>query len=92
VITLRIRQAKEALLENRVAFVPKHQCQAKVLRAIADAGNAIFAPAIGPAAGVIMREIFPGGAARAVILADGSPLAVGDVRPPAPPKFLARFP
>ena len=41
---------------------------------VADAGQAVFAPAIGAAAGVIVRQIIPGRAAGAIIFADAYPI------------------
>ena len=53
---------------------------------IGKAGDAILAPAIGAAAGMVMRERGPSDAIRAVILAHGAPLPLGQIRPPAPPR------
>src|SRR5215213_5978408 len=91
VVPLRIRQAKETLLENRIPPVPERQRQAKVLSAIADPGDPIFTPAISPAPRMVMREIFPRRAVRTVVLAHRAPLPFGDIRSPAPPMFVARF-
>src|SRR5258708_38608181 len=56
--------------------------------AVADAGEAVFIPAVGAGARMLMREIVPGGAVGAVILAHGPPRAFADVWPPALPVFL----
>ena len=85
VIALAVGQAEQALLENRILPVPKRQGETKPLLIVADAGDAVFAPAIGAAAGVVVREILPSVAIRTVILADGSPLAFGQIRSPQPP-------
>ena len=45
--------------------------------AIGDAADAVFAPAVRAAAGVIVRQIFPGVTVRAVVLAHRAPLAIG---------------
>ena len=63
VIALAVGQAKEALLENRIVSVPQRQREAKALAVVAETRNPVLAPAIGAAAGVIVRQIFPGGAA-----------------------------
>ena len=52
---------------------------------VADAGQSVFAPAIGPAAGLVVREVVPGVAVGAVILAHGAPLSFGQIGPPQPP-------
>jgi hypothetical protein len=49
VISLRARQAEKPLLQERIAFIPQHERQAETLLVVADAGNAVFAPAIGAA-------------------------------------------
>src|SRR5439155_13685326 len=53
---------------------------------VAKAADAVLAPAIGPAARVIMREMGPRIAVGAVILAHRPPLAIADIGPPAPPR------
>src|SRR5207302_7203439 len=74
-----------ALLEDRVALVPQREPEAQVKVLVAEAADAVFAPAIGAAARVIMREICPGVAVGAVILAHRAPLALADIGSPAPP-------
>ena len=85
VVALVGRQAEEPLLEDRIAAVPEGGGEAQELVAVADAGDAVLAPAIGLAAGQVVRQVVPGVAVGGVVLADGAPGAVGDVRPPAPP-------
>ena len=89
VVALAVGQAEEPLLQNRIAAVPQRQRQAEPLLVVADAGDAVLAPAIGPAAGVVVREVIPGVAVGAVILAHRAPLALAEVRPPLPPGLLA---
>src|SRR5665213_4082798 len=52
-------------------------------------GEAVLAPAIRAAAGVIVRKIFPRGAAGRIILAHRAPLPLGQIWPPAPPVLPA---
>ncbi len=89
VVALRAGEAEGALLEDRVAAVPQRQPQAEALLVVAQAGQAVLAPAVGAAAGVVVRKIVPRGAAGAVILAHGPPLPLGEVGAPAPPGSLA---
>src|SRR5882724_2765810 len=81
VIAFRVRQAVQALFEDRIAPVPQRQSQTEPLVAVAKSGDAVFAPAIGAAAGMIVREIFPGVPVLAVILSDRAPLPLADKRP-----------
>ena len=59
-ISLGIGQAKQPLLENRIAAVPQGQRQTEMLLIVADARQAVLAPAIGAAAGLFVGEVFPG--------------------------------
>ena len=56
------------------------------LVAVAEAGEAVLAPAVGLAARVVVGEVVPGVAVGAVVLAHRAPGALADVRPPAPPR------
>ena len=58
-IALAIGQAKQALLENRIAFVPEGKRKAKSLVMISESGDAILAPSIRTTAGMIVGEISP---------------------------------
>src|SRR5690606_3165814 len=46
-----------------------------------------LAPPVGPGAGVIMREVVPGGAVLAVVLPNRPPRPLGEVGPPRPPRL-----
>src|SRR5262249_31451410 len=85
VVALAAGQAEQAFLEDGVLAVPQGQGEAEVLVTVTDAGQAILVPAIGPRAGMIMREIVPGIAVRAVVLADRPPGPLRHERPPAVP-------
>ena len=61
-----------------------------VLGSVANAADAIFVPAISAATGMVMGEIVPGGAIRAVIFTHRAPCSVGDVRAPLFPIRPAR--
>ena len=89
VITLAVGQAEEALLEDRVLAVPQSQGEAKSLLLIGDAGQAVFPPAVGTRARLVMGEVVPGVAAFAVVLADRAPLPFAQVRSPLLPGSLA---
>ena len=90
VIALAVGEAEEALFENWIVLVPKGQGLIELAVIVADAGQAVVAPAVGAAAGVIVGEIFPGGAAGAVIFADGAPLAFAGIGAPLTPGLLGR--
>ena len=56
---------------------------------VANSGDAIFAPAVGAEMGVLKRKILPGLAFGGVVLANGSPSALGQIGSPAPPMLVA---
>ena len=89
VIPLRTGQAEEPLLQNRIALVPEGEGETEALLEIGDAANPILAPAIGARAGMLVREIIPGVAVRAVILAHRAPLSLAQIRAPQVPAPLA---
>ena len=78
-------ESEQAFLEDGVAAVPEGGGEAEELVAVADAGDAVLAPAVGLAAGQVVRQVAPGVAVGAVVLADGGPGAFADIRPPAAP-------
>src|SRR3954466_16045322 len=85
VVSLRSGQAEKALFQDRVLAVPERKREAEHLAAIADAGDSVLVPAVGARAGVVVREVVPGVAVLAVVLANGAPRALGEVRSPALP-------
>src|SRR5262249_29710633 len=85
VVPLVPGQPEDALLQDGVAAVPEREPEAKALLDVAEAGQAVFAPAIRARAGVVVREVLPGGAAGAVVLAHSAPLALAQVRAPQVP-------
>ena len=89
VIAFVVRQAEEALFQNRIFSVPERQREADVLVPVADPADAVFAPAIRARARMVVRKIFPGVAVRAVVLANRAPLALGEIGPPALPVNFA---
>ena len=62
VISLFSGEPEKAFFQDGVAAVPQRQRKAKVLMAVADAGDAVFAPAVGARAGLVVREVVPRGA------------------------------
>ena len=89
VIALGVREAEQTLLQNRILAVPHREREAEPLQTIAETSNAILAPAVGAAARVVVRKIFPRRAAGRIILADRSPLAFGKIRPEKFPRLDA---
>jgi len=89
VVALGVGQAEEPLLEDRVLAVPEGQGQAELALLVADAGDAVLAPTVGPAPRLVVGQVVPGVAAGAVVLADRAPLPLAQVRAPLLPELLA---
>src|SRR5215208_5644369 len=85
VVAFGAGEAEEALLEDGVGLVPEGKGETEGALVVADAEQAVLAPAVGAGAGVVVGEGVPGVAALGVVLAHGAPLAVGEVGAPAPP-------
>ncbi len=85
VVALGVRQAEQALFQDGVPPIPQRQGQAQPLLVVADPGQAVLAPPVGPGPRLIVAEIGPGVAIIAVVLADRAPLAFTEVGPPGPP-------
>ena len=88
VIALVPGEAEDALLEDRVAAVPEREREAQQLLLVADATEAVLAPAVRARTRVVVREGGPRVAVGAVVLAHGAPGPFAHVRPPAPPRCL----
>jgi len=85
VVPLGIGQAKSPFLQDGIPAVPQRQAKTKPLRLVANTAQAIFIPTIDAGARLIMIEVSPGIAVRAIVFPNGSPGALGEVRPPQTP-------
>src|SRR5262245_1929377 len=88
VISLAIRQAEEALLQDRIASVPKGKGETQPLFIVREAGEPVFSPEVRARARLVVRKMAPGVAGFAVVLPDRSPLPFGQIRPPLPPRHV----
>ena len=85
VVALRAGEPERALLQDRVPPVPQRQGQAQPLLDVAEPGQAVLPPPVGPGPRVIVRQVVPRVAVGAVVLPDRAPLPLADVRPPPVP-------
>src|SRR6516164_2396197 len=85
VITLAVAQPEQPFLEDRVAPVPQRQREAEQLAVIGDASEPVLPPPVRTVLRVIVSEVVPGVAVRAVIFAYGPPLPLTQIRPPLLP-------
>ena len=86
VVALRPGEAEHALLEDPVLAVPEGEGEAELMPDVGDPGHPVLVPAIGPGAGVVVREGVPGIPALGIILTDGAPGALAQVRAPLVPR------
>src|SRR4029453_3291523 len=91
VVALAVGQAEQPLLEDRVALVPERDRKAQPLLVVGDAPEAILPPSVRARARLVVREVAPGIAVLAVVLADGAPLPLTEVGAPFLPR-RAGFP
>ena len=54
VVALAVGQAEQPLLEDRILAVPQRQREAEQLLVVADAGEAVLAPAVGARARLVV--------------------------------------
>src|SRR5881397_3496381 len=78
-------ETEEPLFENRIPAIPQGQGKTETLMVVTDPGQTVFAPAIGPGAGMVMRKKVPRRTGGTVVFAHRAPLAFGEVWPPPPP-------
>src|SRR5262249_33921232 len=85
VVALGAAKTEDPLLQDGVDAIPQAQREAESLALVADAGEAVLAPAIGAGARVIVRDVLPRGPLRAVVLPHRAPLALREVGTPEAP-------
>src|SRR5262249_32319033 len=89
VVALAVVQPEQALLQDRVLAVPQRNREADMLLDVAEAGDAVLAPAIGAAARMVMGKVAPGVSVGAVVLAHRAPLPLAEVWAPFAPRLPA---
>src|SRR5262249_44202319 len=85
VIGLAVGEAEQAFLENRILAIPQGEREAQLLLVVRNTGQAVFSPAIGAGARLVVAEVVPRVAAITVVFAHGTPLALAQIRAPLLP-------
>src|SRR5262249_52946376 len=85
-IPLAVSQPEQSFLEDRITPVPQRQRKAEQLAIIGDTGDPVLTPPVRTVLRVIVGEVVPGVAVRAVIFAHGPPLPLTQIRPPLLPR------
>ena len=86
VVALGVGQPEGALLEDRVGAVPQRDREAQQLAVVAQAGDAVLTPLVGPGPGLVVGEVAPRITVVAVVLPDRAPLALAQVGAPSTPR------
>src|SRR5262249_10192137 len=89
VVALAIGQPEEPFLQDRITAVPEREREAEPLLAVGDSGQPVLTPAVGTGTSLVMREVGPRVPVLAVVLPDGAPLPLAEVRAPLLPVRLA---
>ena len=84
VVPLAVGETERTLLEDGIPLVPECQGEAQPLLVVGETAEAVFAPPIGPRAQLVVREVVPGVAVRAVVFADRPPLPRSGTAPLLP--------
>src|SRR4029078_1474749 len=82
VVALAVGEAEDPLLEDGVPLVPQGEREAEPLFVVGDPAQAVLAPAVRAGARLVVREVVPGAAVGAVVLADRPPLPLPEGRSP----------
>src|SRR5262245_59386117 len=85
VVALAVGEPEEALLQDRVAFVPEGEGKAQPLAVVRDAPEAVLAPAISARPRLVVAEVVPRVAVHAVVFADRAPLPLAEIWSPLLP-------
>ena len=85
VISLVAGEPKKAFLQDRVALIPHRKGKTDELMTIADSTQAVFIPAVGTRARMIVGEILPRRPMGAVVFANCPPRAVAEIGAPTLP-------
>ena len=86
VVPLRPGEAEHPLLQDRVLAVPEREREAELVADVRDAGHPVLVPPVGTGPRVVVRERVPRVAARGVVLANGAPRALAQIRAPLVPR------
>ena len=66
--------------------VPERQRETQPLLEVGEAREPVLAPVVRARSRLVVGEVLPRVAVRAVVLADGAPLPLAEIRPPLPPR------
>src|SRR5215510_10214426 len=86
VVALAVCESEQAFFEDGISTVPQRQAEAEKLPVVAETSEAILTPVISPRASLVVSEVSPGISILAVVLANRSPLPLGQVGPPLSPR------
>src|SRR4029434_4654903 len=68
VVPFAVGEPEESFLDDGIGAVPERECKTQPLLVVADASDAVFTPFVGARPCLVVREIVPGIAIRAIVL------------------------
>src|SRR6185295_16744088 len=86
VVSLRTGQAEHALLQDRIDTVPQGQGKAEFVVDVRQTCHAVFVPPVRARSRMIMWKVIPSITVVAVVLTNGAPSPLGQIRPPLVPR------
>lgn len=87
VVTLRVAQTEETLLQEGILLVPEGKCDMLVAMSVTNTSNTIFTPSESSRASLIVREMAPSITIMRIVFPDSSPLSLSSVATPSFPVF-----
>ena len=82
VVALVVREPEQALFQDRIPPVPQRHGEAEALLVVAQPPEPVLAPPVGARPRLIVGEVVPRVAVLAVVLANGAPLPLAEIRSP----------
>src|SRR3972149_2855311 len=73
-IAFAVSQSEKPLFDDRILAIPECKSKTEILLVVGKTGDAVFAPAIGARACMVVWEVIPGSTKFAVVLPHSSPL------------------
>src|SRR3974390_2455145 len=77
-----VSEPEQALFQDGIVLIPQRECEAQQLLVIGNPSETILAPVVCPRTRLFVRKIAPCISVGTVVLTDGTPLSLAEVRSP----------
>jgi hypothetical protein len=88
-ISLRTREPEETLLQDRILAIPERKTKAETAESVTQSEQTILTPPVDTTPGLIKGKGVPDIAISRVVLADCTPLSLGEIGAPELPEAFA---